>query len=78
MSSSQMRAVSVSASDTQPPSTTSGTEPMPTDPGRRTTATTTEPGLLPATASSLPLMALMSALAMGCGYALRTFGRRLS
>src|SRR5262245_10583858 len=67
-SGSQMRAVSVSSSDTQPPSTTSGTEPMATEPGRR----------LPATASPLPLMALMSALAMGCGFALRTYGRRLN
>jgi hypothetical protein len=59
MSGNLMRAVSVSATDAPPPATT-GTE---TEPGRT--------DRLPATASPLPLIALLSAVALASGIALR-------
>jgi hypothetical protein len=58
---SQVRAVSVSPADAESPSTTSGA--------------TTPAGQLPATASPLPLVALLSAAAVGAGLLLR---RRLA
>jgi hypothetical protein len=63
-SGSQMRAVSVTPADTESPSTTSGTG-----------TETTPAGQLPATASPLPLVALLSAAAVGAGLLLR---RRLA
>jgi hypothetical protein len=82
-SGSQTRAVSVSSSDMPPQGATAPRTDMPRSdmPSDRTgTEATGTPGRdrLPTTASPLPLVALMSTLALGCGYALRTFGRRES
>jgi hypothetical protein len=59
MNGSQMRAVTVAATDAAPPPTAG----METDPGRT--------DRLPATASPLPLIALLSAVALASGIALR-------
>lgn len=59
MNGTRMRAVSVASTDAAPPPT-AGTV---TDPGRT--------DRLPATASSLPLIALLSAVALASGFALR-------
>jgi hypothetical protein len=70
-SGSQMRAVSVTANEAPPMPRTgteaTGTDPSRVDPNRRDM----DPDRLPATASPLPLIALLSVVALASGLALR-------